>query len=175
MFCLGIANFCISCFYNKYWNYSDWSILYTCVECVCAQSPQTCPTLCDPMDCSLPGSSVRGILQARILEWVAVPSSRGSSRPGDQTGVFCVSCTAAGFSPSELPGKPYALVLLKSKLREKKHCILMNSKWSLRFLKHTLTRISNLPFFPHVWFTDVERWRSHHAMKKTDIFQKAFS
>ena len=44
--------------------------------CVCAQS---CPTLCDPMDCSLPGSSVRGGFQARILEWVAIPFSRGSS------------------------------------------------------------------------------------------------
>ena len=40
---------------------------------------QSCPTLCDPMDCRLPGSSVLGILQARILEWVAIPFSRGSS------------------------------------------------------------------------------------------------
>ena len=40
---------------------------------------QSCLTLCDPMDCSLSGSSVHGILQARILEWVAVPFSRGSS------------------------------------------------------------------------------------------------
>ena len=40
---------------------------------------QSCLTLCDPMDCSLPGSSVHGILQARILEWVAIPFSRGSS------------------------------------------------------------------------------------------------
>ena len=47
--------------------------------CVCAQSLQSCLTLCDPMDCSPPGSSVDGILQARILEWVAMPSSRGSS------------------------------------------------------------------------------------------------
>ena len=39
--------------------------------------PQLCPTLCNPVDCSLPGSSVRGILQARILEWVAIPFSRG--------------------------------------------------------------------------------------------------
>ena len=46
-----------------------------------------CLTLCDPMDCSLPGSSVHGILQARILEWVAIPFSRGSSRTGDQTPV----------------------------------------------------------------------------------------
>ena len=42
---------------------------------------QLCLTLCDPMDCSLPGFSVHGILQARILEWVAFPSSRGSSQP----------------------------------------------------------------------------------------------
>ena len=44
-----------------------------------AKSLQSCLTLCDPMDYSLPGSSVHGILQARVLEWVAVPVSRGSS------------------------------------------------------------------------------------------------
>ena len=49
----------------------------------CAKSLQSCPTLCDPVDCSLPGSSVHGILRARILEWVAILSSRGSSRPRD--------------------------------------------------------------------------------------------
>ena len=59
--------------------------------CVCAQS---CPTLCDPMDCSLPGSSVHGISQARTLEWVAIPFSRGPSWSRDQTQV---SCTAGGF------------------------------------------------------------------------------
>ena len=48
---------------------------------------QSCPTLCDPMDCSLAGSSVHGILQARILEWVAMPSSRGSSQSRGQTQV----------------------------------------------------------------------------------------
>ena len=48
---------------------------------------QLCPTLCNPMDCSPPDSSVYGSLQARILEWVAMPSSRGSSRPRDQTQV----------------------------------------------------------------------------------------
>ena len=44
---------------------------------------QSCPTLCDPVDCSLPGSSVHGICQARILEWGAISFSRGSSRPRD--------------------------------------------------------------------------------------------
>ena len=48
---------------------------------------QLCLTLCDPMGCSLPGSSVHGIFQARELEWVAISFSRGSSRPGDRTHV----------------------------------------------------------------------------------------
>ena len=55
---------------------------------------QSCSTLCNPMDCSLPGSSVCGILQARILEWVAIPFSRASSQPRDQTQL---SCIAGGF------------------------------------------------------------------------------
>ena len=46
---------------------------------------QSCSTLCDPMDCSLPGSFVYGILQARVLEWVAISFSRGSPRPRDGT------------------------------------------------------------------------------------------
>ena len=48
---------------------------------------QLSPTLCNPMDCSLPGSSVHGIFQARVLEWIAISCSRGSSRPGDRTQV----------------------------------------------------------------------------------------
>ena len=49
-----------------------------------------CLTLCDPMDCSLLGSSVHGILQARILEWVAISFTRGSSQPRDRTHVSCI-------------------------------------------------------------------------------------
>ena len=56
-----------------------------------AQSFQSCPILCDPMDCSPPGSSVHGILQARILEWVAMSSSRGSSQIRDQNCISCIS------------------------------------------------------------------------------------
>ena len=56
-------------------------------------SLQSCPTMCLPMDCSLPGSSVHGILQERILEWVAKPSSKGSSQHQDRTYVSSVSCT----------------------------------------------------------------------------------
>ena len=68
--------------------------------CVCSVA-KSCPTLCDPMDCSPPGSSVHGIFQARILEWVAMPSSRGFSPPRDQTSI---SCIAGGFFTTESPG-----------------------------------------------------------------------
>ena len=57
----------------------------------CAKLLQLCLTLCDPMDCTLPGSSVHGILQKRILEWIATLSSKGSSQPRDQTLVSCIA------------------------------------------------------------------------------------
>ena len=56
-------------------------LYFVCVKVLVAQS---CLTLCDPVDCSPPGSSVHGILQARMLEWVAIPFSRASYRPRDQ-------------------------------------------------------------------------------------------
>ena len=52
--------------------------------------PQLCPTLCDPMDCSLPGSSVHGIFQAIVLEWIAISFSSGTSQPRDGTQVSCI-------------------------------------------------------------------------------------
>ena len=58
-----------------------------------AKSVQSSPTLCNPVDYSPPGSSVHGILHARILEWVAMPSSRASSQPGNRTHSSYVSCT----------------------------------------------------------------------------------
>ena len=58
--------------------------------CVYAKPLQSCPTLCDPVDCSPPGSSVLGIPQARILEWVAIPFFRGPSPPRNQTQVSCI-------------------------------------------------------------------------------------
>ena len=64
-------------------------------ECVCVFIAQSCPTLCNPMDCSPPGSSVHEIFQARILEWVTISFSRGSSQPRDRT---LVSWTAGKFS-----------------------------------------------------------------------------
>ena len=65
--------------------------------CVCAKSLQSCPTLCDPMDCGLPGSSIHGILWAKILEWVAMSSSRGSSRPRIEPGSLMSPASVGGF------------------------------------------------------------------------------
>ena len=65
---------------------------------------RSCPALCDPMDCIPPGSYVHGILQARILEWVVIPFSRGSFQPRGWTQV---SCTAGRFFTVWPPGKPF--------------------------------------------------------------------
>ena len=71
------------------------SVCLTLCVCMCVcvwarKCPQLCLTLCDPMDCSPPGSSVHGIFQARTLERVAISSSRGSSRPRDRALVSCI-------------------------------------------------------------------------------------
>ena len=78
-------------------------------QCLRAKSPQSCPTLCDPMHCSPPGSSFHGILHAGILEWVAMPSSRECSQSRDQTRIFCIAC---GFFTAEPPRKPRVSVSL---------------------------------------------------------------
>ena len=91
---------------NLSWGYPHISALLT--PCVIARPEprkkvaQLCPTLYDSMACSLPGSSVQGILQARMLEWVAFPFSRRTSPPGNQTQV---SCIAGRFFTTEPPGK----------------------------------------------------------------------
>ena len=62
---------------------------------VCAKSLQSCPALCGPVNCRPAGSSVRGVSQARMLEWVAMPSSRASSRPRDPPCFPGISCTGS--------------------------------------------------------------------------------
>ena len=75
---------------------------------------QACPTICDPRDCSPPGSFVRGILQARILQWVAISYSRGSSQPRDQTCVSCISCTGRQILYRQhYPGSPYPILQIR--------------------------------------------------------------
>ena len=77
-----------------------------CCGCCCLVL-KSCGTLCDPMDGSPPGSSVHGISQARILEWVAISFSRGPSQPRDQ---ILISCLAGGFFTTEPPGKARPLL-----------------------------------------------------------------
>ena len=72
-------------------------------SCMKVKGAQLCLTLCDPMDCSLPGSSVRGNLQAGTLEWLAFPFSRASSQPRDRTRSPTLQADSL---PSEPPGKP---------------------------------------------------------------------
>ena len=72
-------------------------------RCVKVKVAQSCPTLCHTMDCSLPGSSVHEILQARILEWVAVPFSGDLPNPGIKPGSPALQADSL---PSEPPRKP---------------------------------------------------------------------
>ena len=71
----------------------DWSDLAAAAVHLVKESEvaQLCPTLCNPMDCNLPGSPVHGIFQARVLEWVAISFSRRSSQPRDQTQVSSIA------------------------------------------------------------------------------------
>ena len=75
-------------------------------QCMHAKSLQLGLTLCNPMDYSLAGSSVHQILQARILEWVAISFSRGSSWPRTQTYISCSPYSSGGFFTTGPPGKP---------------------------------------------------------------------
>ena len=97
-------------------------LLCVCV-CVCVYScmclvVQLWLTLCNHMDWNPPGSSVHGILQARILEWVAISSSRESSQPRDRTHVSCVSCIAEILYPLSHLGSPPRAMLNKYLLYE---------------------------------------------------------
>ena len=99
-------------------------LLVMAVDCavLCLVS-QSCLTLCDPMVCSLPGSSVHGMLPARILDWVAYPFSRGSSQPKDQTGVSCIAgrfftcwATREAFA-TPVQSSPYPWVMVLSSMK----------------------------------------------------------
>ena len=84
--------------------------IMVCMLLVCMSQPLFCLTLCNPMHWNPPGSSVYGLLQARILEWVAIPFSRGSSRPREKTQIDCI--LQADSLPSEPPGKPLKFVYI---------------------------------------------------------------
>ena len=95
---------------------SLWGMFLSCKLLYCVNLSTVCVHVCStssvvsnflwPMDCSPPGSSVHGILWARILEWVAMLSSKGSSQPRDWTQSSCVASIAGTFFTTEPPGKP---------------------------------------------------------------------
>ena len=93
------------------WAASTGQLAYTPVallcHSLCVLVAQSCPTLCDPTNCSPPSFSAHGILQARIPEWIAIPFSRGSSQPRDRT---LVSCIPGRFFTVWATGKPCATV-----------------------------------------------------------------
>ena len=108
---IAIVVFYVLVFGLQLWDLSFRTRDWTHTLCVGRRSLNTACmhavlSLCNLMDCGPPGSSVHGILQARILEWVAMPSSRRSSWPRDWTRVSCGSCIAGGFFTTEPPGKP---------------------------------------------------------------------
>ena len=95
---------------------------------------QWCPTLCNSMDCSPPGSSVHGILQVRILEWVASPFSRGFSWPRDQIRMSCINRQV--LLPSEPPGSPYILPYYHLVILPYYHIPFLGYLSSVRSLSH---------------------------------------
>ena len=105
--CIFVLWNSILAFKFKRWHYLSHSIniliLIKCYIYICSVA-QTCTILCNPMDDGLTSSSVHGILQARVLEQVAISISRGSSWPRDRTHV---SCLADGFFSTEPPGNQY--------------------------------------------------------------------
>ena len=98
-------------------------------SCACILSCFSCVGLCDPPDCSPPGFSVHGILHARILKWVAISSSRGSSKSRDQTRVSCISCAGRQVLYQPAPrGKTHLMPHTRA-----------NSQWIRGFLRKSET------------------------------------
>ena len=98
------------CLVLNYWHYD--SILTSLLAyCLFVLVTKLYLTLCDPMNCSRPGSSVLGISQARILEWVAMPSSRGSSLTSDQTQVSCIAGYFSTWTTRKAPGESISYLL----------------------------------------------------------------
>ena len=93
--------------------------------CVCAKLLWSCPPLCGLTDCSLPDSSVHGISQARILKWVAMPSSRGSSLPRDRTRISYAPALASRFFTTSTTLEDMYTLIKKCKMLSKMQVKLM--------------------------------------------------
>ena len=117
-------------------------ILINPLLCTGVLVTQSCPTLCDPMECSPQGSSVCGFLQARILEWVAIPFSRGCLQPGNQTQV---ACTASRFFYLRQQRSPVLVTALSAKL------MLLNLNIKLRSISDALGIPATLHIILCLW------------------------
>ena len=130
-------------------NKAHFSFLNSKCAYVLAKLLQLCLTLCDPMDCSLPGSSVHGILQARILEPVALPSSRGPSWPRNQTPISCSSYSAGRFFTAEPPGNPFKLYTwgLNTTI-----CLEIIKSWLWQYWAYLVAQlVKNMPAMWETW------------------------
>ena len=124
--------------------YLAYKCVYVCV------SAQSCLTLCNPIDCSLPGSSVLGISQARILEWVALSFSRGSSQCRDQNRISCISCIGRQ-------------VLYHGATREARHIMCNHQKISVHF--SSVQSLSCVWLFATPWTS--ARLPVHHQLPES--------
>ena len=106
----------LSCFLHlcplDHYFFRRFTWFYFLTHMLYAKSLQLCPTLCDPMDGSPPGSSVHGILQARILEWVAMCFFRVYSWPRGRTHISCISCIGRGILYHCAPWEAHIHLLL---------------------------------------------------------------
>ena len=110
----------------------------------CVHEAQLGPALCDPMDCSLPGSFVHGISQARTLEWVAISFSRGSSWPRYRTHISCVSCIAGRFFTTWVTGELISYI-----------CQLFELVCSCNTVTHTNTDNNESVFMGQNFFNEI--------------------
>ena len=126
---------------------SKWLREFTCTSlktwCAWAQSLHSCLTLCDPRTVAHQAALSMGILQARILEWVAMPSSRGSSWPRDRTCISCVPCTAGWFFTTE-PLSTWGACLLRKDVTASCSC-----SASIQFTPYWTDQASRAVFVAH--------------------------
>ena len=155
--------------------YIQWNI-----ACICTKSLQLCLSLCDPMDCSPPGFSVHGILQARILEWVAISSSRGSSGPRDGTCVSYVSCTGRWVPYHQDRLRPHSEILLSLK---KEQILLLTTSWMNlegillseireRQMLYNITYVWNLEIKKYITESVLMRWMNPEPIIQSEVSQK---
>ena len=135
----------------------------------------SCPTLCSPMDCSLPGFSVCIILQARMLEWVAIPFSSGSSQHRDQTQVSCTAANSFTVWPTRLffffP--KYDIKWLSYNISQDKHQSTIQESWICGVVGNNSS--SSLCTFPGYWkFTQTKPMQVSFVKQKFTRKQRIF-